>query len=327
MQAAALRCPACGAALKVEDGQTHLICEFCENDICIIRPLTATGIIEGLGEIEQMKYRNYLSILEQSMLAGNYAEAYEYCNKGLEINPDSAELWGNKAICSLWLNSGSGITEEEALEIITYLNACRNNDPGLKIYPEIAPLIADNLFNSTLYRYNQLKPDQQNFESAMTYSPRAESEVMECIKIIQLCYRIQPNLLYLLEALRLLVTGKIYWFGHNGGNSASAQRQGFDAVKTREILLREIRKANIREELEKMAGEDYHLFARMANAFSAIDRSLFEEVFVPLLNKYKPVIPPPDPEVRRRRTRNNAIFISFVIGLVVILYLLVYYMK
>jgi tetratricopeptide (TPR) repeat protein len=326
MQAVALRCPACGAALSFQESADRLICEFCRNNILIIRPLSANSIIAGLTAAEQMKYKNYLSILEQSMLAGNYSEAYDYCNKGLEINPNAAELWGNKAICSLWLNSGSGISEEEALEIITYLNACRNNDTDRKIYPEIAPSIADNLFSSTLYRYSRLKPDQQNFESAMTYSPSAEAEVMECIKIMQLCYRIEPNMFYLLEALRLVGAGKINWFGHNGGNSPSAQRQGFDAVKTREILLGEIRKGNTAEVLEILAGENYHEFAGLANSFSGIDRSLFEEMFVSLLNKYKPVKPPPSPEVRRRRTRNNIIFAGFVIGLLVILYLLVYYM-
>ncbi len=111
-------------------------------------------------EIEQNKYSNYLSILEQSMLAGNYSEGYNYCNKGLEINPKSADLWANKAICSLWMSTVAQLSEEKAMEIITYLNACKQNDPDLKIYTDTAPSIADNLYFCTLYKYNMVQQDK-----------------------------------------------------------------------------------------------------------------------------------------------------------------------
>ena len=80
------------------------------------------------------------------MLAGNYGEGYNYCNKGLEINPNSAELWANKAICSLWLSTVAKLSDEKAMEIITYLNACKSNDSELNIYNETSKSIAENLY-------------------------------------------------------------------------------------------------------------------------------------------------------------------------------------
>lgn len=310
MQAITLRCPACGSTLKVEGNETHIKCEFCQNPINFIKPLTSNSIVTGLNEIEQIKYSNYLSILEQAMLAGNYTEGYNYCNKGLEINPNSAELWANKAICSLWISTISQISEEKAMEIITYLNACKRNDPNSTIYDETSKSIAENLYYCALYRYNIIQPDQYNQNSTMTYSKEAERAVISCIKIIQLCFQINPNYSYLIQELRLINTCKVYLFTNKGQNSNVALRNGFDAVKTRLKLIEEIKKDYTQEKLESMAQNKYDEFCKLSNDFSGIDRSFYNQVFVPLLNQYRPAV---SPEAIRLKKKNKKICIGILI--------------
>lgn len=316
MQVITLRCPACGATLNVDGNETHFNCEYCQNPINVIKPLTSKSIIEGLTEAEQNKYRNYLSLLEQAMLAGNYTEGYTYCNKGLEINPHSAELWANKAICSLWISTVSQISEEKAMEIITYLNACKQNDKDGKIYNETAPSIAENLYYCALYRYNMIQPDQYQPSSAMTYSFDAEKGVLSCIRVIHLCFQIYPDYSYVIQALRILNVGKIAWYTVKGSNSNNAIRQGFDAIKLREKLIEEIKKDYTIEKLETKASSNYQEFCKIADEFYKMDRSFYNQYFSPIVSKFKPQKTKIVTEASKSSKRNNVIAFS-VIGVIV----------
>lgn len=325
MQVITLRCPACGSTLKVEGNETHIKCEYCQNPINFIKPLTSNSIVEGLNEIEQNKYSNYLSILEQAMLAGNYTEGYNYCNKGLEINPNSAELWANKAICSLWISTISQISEEKAMEIITYLNACKRNDPNSRIYEDTSKSIAENLYYATLYKYNTLQPDHYNPGGALTYSVETERAIISCLKIMQLCFQIYPEYTYLLQELRLINHCKLYLFDNRGQNSNNALRHGFDAVKVRQKLIEEIRKDYSDEKLENMAQTRYDDFCKLGNEFADIDRNLYGQIFIPLINKYRPQKPPLTPEQLRVKKRNKRICIGIVLAIIVaVIFTIVY---
>ena len=315
MHLSTLRCPACGATLNVDMSQSQFKCEFCQNTINLIKPVTSSGIVEGLSEIEQKKYDNYLSILEQAMLAGNYQEGYNYCNKGLEINPNAANLWANKAICSLWLSTVAQLSEDKAMEIITYLNACKQNDPELKIYNETAESIADNLYYCTLYKYNTIQPDLLLSSGVRTFTPETERQVLSCINVIEICNEIHSNIDYLVQTLRLLNTGKVSWF-YRGLNSGYAIRQNFDAVKKREKLIEKIKKFYTLDKLEEEAKTDYTKFCSFANEFIGIDRKFYDEYFLPIINKYKPKKPPLTPEQLRRRRRNK--IIAYIVILIVI---------
>ncbi len=322
MIATTLRCPACGATLKVDGTSTHFNCEYCQNPINIIKPLTSNAFVEGLTEIEQNKYSNYLSILEQAMLAGNYSEGYNYCNKGLEINPKSAELWANKAICSLWLSTVSQISEDKAMEIITYLNACKSNDPDSKIYSETSELIAENLYYCALYRYNTLQPDQYNPNGITTYSFENEKAILSCIRIMQLCFQISQNYTFLIKELELINIGKIYWFSAKGGNSNSSNRQGFDAVKTRGKLIVEIKNNYNTQKLEVQAQSDYNEFCNIANEFYRIDRSFYIQHFSPIVQKYKPQKLPLTPEQLKMKKRSK-IIVFIILGIIILFIILI----
>lgn len=157
MQLITMKCPACAANVSVDNDKSFFKCEYCRNQISIIKPTQINSFVESLNENEQKLYANYISILEQSMSAGNYNEAYNYCNKALEINPKSSSLWENKAICSLWLSNVDSLSNNSANEILTYLNASKQCNPNSETYSQIAESIADNLWLITNYKYNNIR--------------------------------------------------------------------------------------------------------------------------------------------------------------------------
>lgn len=329
MQAITLRCPACGSTLKLAGNETHINCEYCQNPVNLIKPLTSNTFVEGLSEIEQNKYRNYLSILEQAMLAGNYIEGYEYCNKGLEINPKSAELWANKAICSLWISTVSQISEDKAMEIIAYLNACRQNEADENIFEDTSKSIAENLYYCALYRYNMIQPDEYAPSGHMAYSFNSEKAIVSCIRVMQLCFQIYPDYSYLIQALRILSSGKIHWLNNNGTNSNHSLRQGFDAIRMREKLIEEIKKDYSIDKLESKAQTNYQAFCKLSDEFYGIDKKLYHEYFVPIRNKFKPVKPPLSPEEIKAKKRKKRICygVFFTVILITLLLVLFSFLK
>lgn len=78
---------------------------------------------------ERKRYLNFITILENSVVAGNYREAYEYCNKVLELDPHSAEILESKAICAHRLSTKRDLVEDEAREVVTCLDAARRYNP------------------------------------------------------------------------------------------------------------------------------------------------------------------------------------------------------
>jgi hypothetical protein len=238
MKLTTLKCPACAAVLNIDESQTVYKCEYCQNKINIIKPIKINDIVDGLNDMEQKKYSNYLSILNQTMLAGNYKEGNDYCNKALEINPKSGSLWENKAICSFWLSTFAELVEDKVSEILTYLNASKQNDPNSATYNETAKSIADNLFFCTLYKYHSLHPDETRNNLAC-YSFKRENEILSCIRVIEMCFLIYPNIEYLDRTVELIEDNKVPWLIYNR-NSENASKHNFDAITKKNILLKRI---------------------------------------------------------------------------------------
>ena len=237
-----MKCPACAANVSVDNDNTFFKCEYCQNQISIIKPTNINTTVESLNEAEQKTYSNFISILEQSMKAGNYLEAYNYCNKALEINPKAGSLWENKAICSFWLSSLDSLSNDKANEITTYLNASRQNDPNSKTYENIAETIANNLYVISIYRYNTLRPDVV-INGKQDYSKNQMMNILNCLNMIELCYQIYPRVGYLKKVVELLTNGNIKWIntvGSNVTNSFISSNIGFDAKRKRDVLIRKI---------------------------------------------------------------------------------------
>ncbi len=239
MQLVTMKCPACAASVNYDNSQSTFKCSYCQNQISIIKPITVTDIVKGLNDTEQNKYSNFLSILDQSMKAGNFLEAYNYCNKALEVNPKSGALWENKAICAFWLSTLENISDDKANEVITYLNASKQNDPDSKTYQETASSISDNLYSISIYKFNNVQPVYINGKNDYTQVNRAQ---IHLIDIIILCYHIYPRIEYLKYALNLIVKG--HWIEKYKDmilNTSKSTSIGFNAKQKYEILLNDIK--------------------------------------------------------------------------------------
>lgn len=237
-----MKCPACAASVNFDNNKSSFKCDYCQNQISIIKPISVNNVVPGLNDSDQNKFANYLSILEQSMKAGNYSEAYTYCNKALEINPRAGSLWENKAICSFWLNTLDNLTNDKALEIITYLNASRQNDPDSETYNDTASSISDNLYVIALYKYRRSIPTT-NVNGRYIYSNEGLRQSYQCLEMLDICYQLYPRTEYLKYQIDMIDRGNVTWISKSGKrtiNSTPANQIGFDAVKKREYLVKKI---------------------------------------------------------------------------------------
>jgi hypothetical protein len=156
-------------------------------------------------------------------------------------------LWENKAICSFWLSSFSNLTDDKALEIITYLNASKQYDENSPTYEQTAKSIAENLFLVTKYKYNKI---QKSLLSNGTYAYNIQSlrDAVYCYDMLELCYQIYPDNIYLKKEYEALTKGTFHWIqgqGKNSRNSYQANSIGFNAVSKKDYLLLKLPELNI----------------------------------------------------------------------------------
>lgn len=242
-----LNCASCGAPIENFQGRTEIVCDYCHNTTQIIRPIPINKNIVTLSENDSSRFDNYISIMNQSMVAGNYKEAYDYCNKALEINPQIAALWENKAICSFWIRSNSEVITTEANEILSYLNAAKKADPNSPTYNNTAFSISSNLFFAVYYRYEKMKYDMYDFEKNKytSYTLRSLFEIFNYLKLMNICFDIYPETVYLKTAVNELTgLNKAKWIGLDNNNKRVninfQENSQIDALKTRQIYIKKI---------------------------------------------------------------------------------------
>lgn len=163
VQITSQNCHNCGASIQISSNTDNLKCEYCETQIRILRPvkMNEESMVGKLNDEDMKKYRNMLTILENSMKAGNFKEGYDYCNKALEVDPTSSEIWENKAICSFWLSTKRDVFSTQAKEIVTYLNTAKSYDTASKTLPITSKNIGWDLY-SLGYVWLYTTPKMQN---------------------------------------------------------------------------------------------------------------------------------------------------------------------
>lgn len=253
MQLSTMKCPACGASVSVQEGETQFQCEYCKNSISIIKPVAIENkFIEGLSEMQKQQFDNYVSILQQSMLAGNYGEAYNYCNKALEVNPKAGGIWENKAICAFWLSHVRQFEEDKAIEIVTYLNASKQSDPNSPTYEQTCKDLASNLYNVISYLYISLQYDnvvqtQGGVLTTRGYKTETLRTMLSYMRLTETCYQIYPDLQYLKAFVHTITNGRgIKWiekYTHTPDfvNTQTAMHLNFDAATKRKQLIDKIK--------------------------------------------------------------------------------------
>jgi len=243
-----LSCTCCGAKLEGFQGKDEVKCDFCNNVTRIIRPV-AVSTSTSLESSKRDSFGNIVAIMEQSMIAENYKEAYDYCNKALEIDPSCGTLWENKAICCFWLRTDNDIIESQAKEITTYLNAAKNNDPNSPTYHSTISNISFNLYFAAWYRYTIVRPDTADAAKNITmYSYGLVKKIISYLSMMEIAFDLSPNETYLSEAVEELSNlKKVRWIEEKNGalnNLIEINLVGTNAVKLRERFINKIKKIN-----------------------------------------------------------------------------------
>jgi len=211
-------CPNCGVSISVESEKNSAVCMYCNTKFEILRPLNIALNLAAksiLSADNREKYENYITILQRSMLAENYAEAFNYCNKALEINPNVPELWVNKAICAYFESTKGDILSMKAKETVTYLRTAENYDENNEVLKSTRSAIASNLFAYLKSWANRIYPDVYD-EKSKTYSYSWEQvdEIYDLIMLYEVVYEISDkDTSYLKAAINEFVLSKTYNIG------------------------------------------------------------------------------------------------------------------
>jgi tetratricopeptide (TPR) repeat protein len=230
---------ACGGRLmRTEASKQVLKCEFCQTDNWLFTPqrIRVEKSATRLDSTQRPQFSNLVKILEVAYEAENYREAYAYCNKALEFDADSSDVWTNKALCAFWIILGSNWGENElvstnALEIRTYLNTAKQADPGNPFYKDAADKIAFNLFVTLRWHLDQLQPDLRTVINAGTkkqaivyqFSLASLIQTSKYLSTIATCYDIaETKNIDVLKYLVIDYTGhsKILWAERGKGEDA-----------------------------------------------------------------------------------------------------------
>lgn len=245
-----LSCACCGAKLEDFIGKDEVKCDFCDNTTRVLRPVSIKATA-NLASDKVDKFANLVQIMERSMVAENYKEAYDYCNKALELDPSCGTVWENKAICCFWLRSDNNIIESQAKEILTYLNAAKTNDPESKTFYETAKDLSFNLYFAAYYRYILVTPDLPDDKGNYTsYSFDALKTIISYLNMMEISFDLHPTELYLNPGIRELTNlEKVHWITKDKKtneltNAVDINKLGFNPVKSREKYISKVTKLN-----------------------------------------------------------------------------------
>jgi LSD1 subclass zinc finger protein len=83
------RCPDCGAALKIPEGASSVICEFCQSQVLVADILGTSAVMQ-----------NCMTLAYAALEKEDYNDAYGHFNSALEIDMKNYSAWFGKAICT-----------------------------------------------------------------------------------------------------------------------------------------------------------------------------------------------------------------------------------
>jgi predicted RNA-binding Zn-ribbon protein involved in translation (DUF1610 family) len=98
-----MRCPNCGAELKVNDSLEKLYCNYCGNLFILPEAMAQKQVID-----ETHKVKPFLEIAETSLGSKDFARCAEYADRAIEIDGRNAYAWYLKGCGSEGMRRGSG---------------------------------------------------------------------------------------------------------------------------------------------------------------------------------------------------------------------------
>jgi tetratricopeptide (TPR) repeat protein len=202
------KCPNCGAKVQIHGASEKMKCEYCDTEFAVIRPVSIKkSLIDNSDKAETKRFSNLIKILETALIAENYKEAYEYCNKALEIDPDNGAIWENKALSTLYLHPISEI-DESLTQITACMDAAESINPKSPTLQGVSKTVSDTIYFCTTLWIHSVSPDLPN----NMFSAPLSNNILSKVKTWEQCYQIHNDLTYLKGMVdELSGKGKINW--------------------------------------------------------------------------------------------------------------------
>jgi len=83
-----VKCPDCGADVKLPEGKTQLTCEYCGGSILVADLLGSTSVMQ-----------NCMTLAYEAINDKNYEDAYDHFNRAIEIDMKNPYALMGKAVC------------------------------------------------------------------------------------------------------------------------------------------------------------------------------------------------------------------------------------
>lgn len=83
-----VKCPDCGADVKLPDGKTQVTCEYCGGTILVADLLGSTSVMQ-----------NCMTLAFEAVNDENYNDAYDHFNRAIEIDMRNPYALMGKALC------------------------------------------------------------------------------------------------------------------------------------------------------------------------------------------------------------------------------------
>lgn len=106
MSFTAVKCPSCGADVKINDDSESGYCEFCGSKV-----MQEKIIVEHRVD-ESGKYNNLIRLANNAFTDGDYGSAYDYYARAREISQTDNLITFRKAICAGYISEGGDKNNE-----------------------------------------------------------------------------------------------------------------------------------------------------------------------------------------------------------------------
>lgn len=103
----AAKCPNCAGDIQVPDERDTAKCMYCGSDIIVREAIKLS--------VPEVNLDNISKLADEAINSGNYAEAYNFYTKILEVAPENYNAWYGKAISAGWQSTLANIRLPETI--------------------------------------------------------------------------------------------------------------------------------------------------------------------------------------------------------------------
>ncbi len=135
-------CSQCGAEVNLDADREFGFCSYCGTKFLVQNEIRKIQISGSVSIDNSAKFKNLLSLADQSYVAGNYQEAYACYSRALELDQSFYAPFLMRALCVGWLSSVGNIRSAEMLTGMNKAISVAKPDERLKIQSQIKQFVS-----------------------------------------------------------------------------------------------------------------------------------------------------------------------------------------